>query len=212
MHRKKISTAVYNKNPLYKELLHHQLEYSHYEVLHSSTDIKTLLSNFKKHPAHILVVDSSNLSAEVTACLPEFCLHADFPVSILFYNSPEEPHLPKNIKFKFKNHLHHCNSGMASLYDCLDSVIAGYSENKAAEIIRQTVLLPPTHPMYKISTNRTYIQILRLFSEGKNTRQISDMTGLAEESIKTYAKKMREDSDCHSTAHLVSMAKDCHLI
>lgn len=212
MKHETISLAIFNSNKLYKELLHHQIEHTHYEVFYSSTDINELLSYFIKRPAHILLVDGKYLTMPVLECLPLFCGYASFPVSVLFYNSFNNQQLTSKIKNKFNERIYYCDSSMSAIYDSLDSIIARYQCRKPKETIYQKILLPASHPFFNISINRISLEILRMLSEGKSCHEIALLTGFKPFTIETYVKNMREKTGSKNVAHLVSRAKEWHLI
>jgi DNA-binding CsgD family transcriptional regulator len=212
MKKEKISAAIYDETKLYKELLHHQLEHSQYEVLYSSTNLKELLRYFVKYPFDILLINGRNMNSIVPACLRKLYTLAKNPLSIIFFNCNKVPNLASDIKQKFNGRIYNCDGGMYILFDTLDLAISRYKNNKPKEIMYQAILLPQQHPFYKISCNRILVEITHMLAEGKNHLQIATATSLSEHTVNTYIKNMREETECNNIPHLVSKAKACHLI
>lgn len=211
MKKGKISIAICDKNKLFKELLHHVIERSGYEVLYSATDFGELSSYFVKQPFDILLINAQDICNTVLQCLKELHALSKTSVSIVFFNCNKEPKLTADIKKKFEDRIYFCGGGMHILFDTLDHALTCYQINKPKEITYQAILLLPQHPFYKISCNRVYVDIIRMIADGKSHFQIAKALNLSVNTVNTYIRNIREETNCNNIPHLVAKAKECHI-
>ena len=209
----KIYIGIYDDYTMQRQLLHHILEREKYEVNYSASTIDHLQEYFEHNPVSILLVHARSVKPRLLPLLGNFISKTEGALRIIFYACTDDnrPKLPASFK-KYECNILYAEDDVHSFYKHLEQVTAGFFPKVVEEVMKQKVLLPPEHPFYKIVNSRTMLDILRLLSEGRNFREISNALRMSEHTIRSYIKKMRLETDSINITQLVSAAKEFHLI
>lgn len=202
--------AVLDKNRLQKEMLHHLLERQHYEILFSCTDLSDLIKNSYYHQPEIVLVNGEKNRQGIEDFLSKQKRKTN-SLSIIFYNMEYNAQIEWEFSERFKTKIYFVSEGFSRLSDLLDNIIDPPKPVKVPESAK-TVLLLSDNPFFKIADNKNYMSILEMLKNGKSIKQIADVLGLTNQTVKTYLKKMRNISGYSNTVQMVYQAREFGVI
>jgi DNA-binding CsgD family transcriptional regulator len=202
--------AVLDKNRLQKEMLHHLLERQHYEILFSCTDLSDLIKNSYYHQPEIVLVNGEKNRQGIEDFLSKQKRKTN-SLSIIFYNMEYNAQIEWEFSERFKTKTYFVSEGFSRLSDLLDNIIDPPKPVKVLESAK-TVLLLSDNPFFKIADNKNYMSILEMLKNGKSIKQIADVLGLTNQTVKTYLKKMRNISGYSNTVQMVYQAREFGVI
>lgn len=209
----KIYLGIFDDYTMQRQLLHHLLEREKYEINYSAGALEQLREYFEHKQVDILLVHARSARPRALRILGNFMAQSEGNLKIIFYGCTGNVHpaLPEAYK-KYGDIIFYADDDVHSFYKNLEHVTGSFFPKEMQEVVRQKVLLPPEHPFYNVINNPVMVNILRLLSEGKNFREISNSLRLNEHTIRAYIKRMRLETDSINITQLVSSAKEFHLI
>lgn len=207
--KSKPGIAVLDKNRLQKEMMHHLLERQHYEILFSCSDVSELVKNVYYHQPDIVLVNGEKNRQGIEEFLNAL-KRRKRTVQIVFYNMEHNTQLEWEFSERYKTKVYFVNEGFGRLSDLLDNL----TEPPKAVMTdtSRSVLLLADNPFFKIADNKNYMSILEMLKHGRSVKQIADVLGLAEETVKKYIKRMRNISGYSNTLQMVYQAREFGVI
>lgn len=202
--------AVLDKIRLQKEMLHHLLERQHYEVFFSCADVNELIKNCYYHQPDIVLVNGEKNRQGIEEFFGKLKRKKRL-VSIVFYNMEYNTQLEWELSERFKARVYFVSEGFSRLTDVLENIIEP-KKPIIHETATKNVFLLADNPFFKIADNKNYISILEMLRSGMSVKQIADMMGLTNQTVKTYIKKMRSISGYSNTLQMVYQAREFGLI
>ena len=202
--------AVLDKNRLQKEMLHHLLERQHYEILFSCIDVCDLIKNCYYHQPDIILVNGEKNRQGIEEFLGKQ-KRKKHSTGIVFYNMEYNTQLEWEFSERFKTKVYFVDGGFSRLTDLLDNLTEP-KKPVVADTATKNVFLLSDNPFFKIADNKNYISILEMLRSGMSVKQIADVLGLSNQTVKTYIKKMRSISGYSNTLQMVYQAREFGLI
>lgn len=205
----KPTIAVLDKNRLQKEMLHHLLERQHYEILFSCTEVSDLVKNCYYHQPEIVLVNGEKNRQGIEEFLNKQ-KRRKHAATVVFYNYEYNTQLEWEFSERFKTKVYFVSEGFSRLTDLLDNIIEPPKPVVAEPA--KTIFLLSDNPFFKIADNKKYLSILEMLKNGRSVKQIADVLGLSNQTVKTYIKKMRSISGYSNTLQMVYQAREFGVI
>jgi DNA-binding CsgD family transcriptional regulator len=194
--------GIYDERILQRQMLHHNLEHMHYEILFSCSNAREFIQNFSIHPVDIILINAENGLQKAEEILQKLN-SGKKKLSVLFYCGCALETEAERLKSQYHIEVFFCNGTWEDLIISLDRFTPDTkTENEPV------ISIAIDNPFYKIAGNKTCVRILELLREGKNIKQIAVITGIPETAVNYNLKKMRQDTGCSSVVELVIDAKE----
>ncbi|HLG34990.1 MAG TPA: LuxR C-terminal-related transcriptional regulator [Bacteroidia bacterium] len=207
----KCSLAIYDEHQMQRELLHHQLERMRFEVLFSCKLKKELQKYIQYHSPDLLLVNSENSVSQNDDFISGL-IKKELVQGIIFYNSLPSDILSSAKKKKTGVNIYFVSGGFATLVAMLDEINRPRKAEPLMQESSRSHTLLPDNPFYKIAGNDKYIRILEMLKDGMVFKQIADVLLVSEHTVKTYVKRMHEETGYTNTIQLVYKAREYGLI
>ena len=209
--QKNPSLAIYDEHQMQRELLHHQLERMRFEVLFSCKLKGELQKYIQYHSPDLLLINAENSVSKEDDFISGLIRKKQVD-GIIFYNSLPSEILSPADKQKSGVNLYFLSGGFSNLVSLLDEITRKQKPVPLMQESSRSHPLLPDNPFYKIADNEKYIRILEMLKDGMGVKQIADLLHVSEHTVKTYVKRMHEETGYSNSIQLVYKAREFGVI
>lgn len=209
--QKNLSLAIYDEHQMQRELLHHQLERMRFEVLFSCKLKDELQKYIQYHSPDLLLINSENSVSQDDDFISGL-IKKELVEGIIFYNSLPSEILTSATKKKSAVRIYFISGGFSNLVALLDDIVRQQKRTPLLQESSHSHALLPDNPFYKIAQMEKYIRILQLLRDGMGVKQIADVLHMSNHTVKTYVKRMHEETGYSNSVQLVYKAREYGVI
>ncbi|HLG34882.1 MAG TPA: LuxR C-terminal-related transcriptional regulator [Bacteroidia bacterium] len=202
MHKNKkgnLRLAIFDHDRMRKDFMHHVLDHGRFEVLFSTTSAEELIEYSQRHPPDVLIIHDED-SRRTTEKIIAGTRKRSGQLACIVHHCSRDEKFSARLKTKYGAELYFSDDSTKSLMDILFK-LKDEADGSAAE--KPTGTVAKESRFYLVVQKSNYMKILAMLVQGKSMEQISDMTELTPNTVKTYISRMHDLTGCHTNAEII---------